>query len=220
MAKTLLNAVNEVLKRVDVIDTAGELTTLTDSPRQLHIDKAVQAIGEGVDQLYSIAGEPRPNGMGEDTITLVTSTTAYALAADLVTLMFPFRDETNGQYIFEYPGGYFQMETDLAITTYTGLPYLAAIRPTDGKLVIEASPAAADNGKVYQYNYRKDLTLDEAADTVPFSDEVFRAMVPVWAEIWRRLSRRDVDTEMMDLSFARAARGFRQLPARGSWFPK
>ena len=101
MAKTLLQAVNEVLKRVDVIDSTGALSSLTDSARQQHIDRAVQAINEGMDELYSMNGEPKPQAMGENSITLVTGTRSYSLQTDLVTLLWPLRDETNAQYIYE-----------------------------------------------------------------------------------------------------------------------
>ena len=71
MAKTLLNAVNEILKRVGVISgDSGALTTLTDSARQKPIDVAIQVINEAMDELYSMPGISAPQGQGESTITL------------------------------------------------------------------------------------------------------------------------------------------------------
>ncbi|KKL14210.1 hypothetical protein LCGC14_2518020, partial [marine sediment metagenome] len=73
MPKSLLNGVNEVLKAVDIIEgDTGLLTSLTDSARQVFIDSAKQKLNEVIDQLYSILGDPKPQQLAEDTITLVT----------------------------------------------------------------------------------------------------------------------------------------------------
>ena len=52
MAKTLLDGVNEVLKRVSLIQGDNAiLTDLTDSSRQVYIDVAVQVWNESVDEI-------------------------------------------------------------------------------------------------------------------------------------------------------------------------
>lgn len=51
MAKTLLNGVNEVFKRIKLIQgDAAALTSLTDSARQHSIDLAIQIWNEVVDE--------------------------------------------------------------------------------------------------------------------------------------------------------------------------
>lgn len=221
MAKTLLNAVNEILKRSGFIaGDAGLLTSLTDSARQPAIDLAVQVVNEGIDDLYSTSGVPLPNEQAQGTITLVTSTRAYALAADLAQLRFPMIDKTNNQYLFDYPGGYNQMLLDDPEQDDTGLPHYGAIRPTDGYFHLDRAPTSEENGRVYTYQYDKNLGMSLAADTVPFSDPVFRAMVPAWQQIWKREKRQEFDGEMYRASIGRASRLMTQKQARSSWSPR
>ena len=102
MAKTLLNGVNEVLKKVDIIDEdAGLLVTLSDSARQTFIDLAVQVINEVLDELYSITKKSKPKQLKESTITLATNKQAYGLNSSLVTLRREYRliDENNNHFI-------------------------------------------------------------------------------------------------------------------------
>ena len=221
MAKTLLESVNEILKRVKLITgDAGELTTLTDSARQPAIDTAVQVVNEGIDELYSSAEIPQPNEQAESTITLVAGTRAYTLATDLVQLRFPLVDKTNAQFIHEYPGGYNKMLLLDVEQDDTGLPYLGAIRPTDGKLHLDRAPTSVEAGRVYTYQYSKDLELDAAADTVPFDNIVFRAMVPAWAHLWEREMRKEFDTGVYRASIGRAARYLTKKPMRTSYSPR
>ena len=110
MAKTLLNGCNEVLKRASLIQgDSGVLTTLTDSGRQIFIDTAVQVWNEAIEDLYETVGQTKPNALAEDTITLATGTRNYTLNTALNELYYPFIDETNGNFIVEYPGGYLEM---------------------------------------------------------------------------------------------------------------
>jgi hypothetical protein len=194
VAKTLLNAINETLKRVnEIAGDAGLLTTLTDSARQHPIDIAVQVVNEGVIDLYSVSQIAQPNEQAEGTVTLVTSTRNYALAADLVSLRWPFIDKTNNQYLTQYPGGYNRMLVDDPEQDDTGLPHFAAIRPTDGYLHLDRAPTSVENGRIYTYQYDKSLIMTAAASTVPFTDEVFTMMVPVWTQLWKREMRNEFD---------------------------
>ena len=110
MAKTLLDGINEVLKRVKIVrgDT-GVLTGLTDATVQTHIDLAVQMWNESLDDLYTDTIKPKE--LAESTLTLVTGDRDYALQTDLVELKFPLIDETNGNYIFEWKRGYMDLVT-------------------------------------------------------------------------------------------------------------
>ena len=177
--KTLLNGVNAVLRRVNILtgDT-GELDSLTSSPRQVFIDTAIQVWNEATIQLYSSTSGALPTSITEATITLANGDRDYALASDLVRIYWPLQDETNGREIEQYPGGYMQMVNDQEIpTNYTGIPYYGVIRPTDGLLYLDAIPQATEAGLVYKYRYDKSLVLDTATDTFPFSDQVFQAMI-------------------------------------------
>ena len=221
MAKTLLNCVNEILKRAGYIaGDSGLLTTLTDSARQPAIDQAIQVINEGIDELYSISNIALPNEQAEASITLATGTRAYALNSGIVQLRFPLIDRTNNQYIYEYPGGYNSLILADPEQDDTGLPHYAVIRPTDGYLYLDRAPTSDDNGKIYYYQYDKNLGMSLAADTVPFNDTVFRAMVPAWQQLWKREYRNEFDGEMYKMSVGRAARLMTQKQARSSWSPR
>lgn len=219
---TLLNGVNEVLKRNGLIQgDSGLLTTLSDSPRQVYIDLAVQLWNEVVEHLYTRSSKSMPKEMAESSITLVTGTRAYALAADLIELRWPLHNRVEGEYIFEWEAGYHNLEKGQPQPAeWTGLATFAAINPTDGTLYLERIPTATENGREYFYNYDKDLSLSLAADTFPFDDSVFRALVPVVSEFWERKEERDFDSEVARFSFGRASRLLSRQPLRTSWLPR
>lgn len=219
MAKTLLNSVNEILKRTSFIaGDAGTLTSLTDSARQVAIDQAVQVINEGIQELYAVPGmPPMPLSQAENTVTLATGTRAYALNSGVVTLRWPLIDKTNSQFIKPFPGGYAAMLVADPEQDDTGLPYFAAIRPTDGYLHMDRAPTSAENGRIYTYQYYKNTLMSLAADTVPFDDPVWNAMVPAWVQLWKREMRNEFDGELYRIGMGRAARLMTKVPARQSY---
>jgi hypothetical protein len=219
---TLLNGVNEVLKRVRFIQgDGGLLTSLTDEARQSAVDVAVQVWNEAIEELYSMASVPLPKELAENTITLVTSDRDYTLQTDLIQLHWPFHDETNGRFITEYPGGYLALKRDqLVPANESGQPYFGAIRPTDGLLYLDKLPTATENGQVYTYNYDKDISLSAAADVFPFSDAVYRAMVAATAQYWQRDWQRDWDNDIFQTNLGRAARLLTQQQQHTNWLPR
>lgn len=219
MAKTLLNGTNEVLKALGVIQgDSGLLTTLSDSARQTHIDLVVQKWNEAVGQLYRVCNRPKPDALAENTITLATDDRDYALQADLVEMIFPLQDETNGSYLFEWTRGYLDMVArQPQPANYTGLAQYAVIRPTDGELYLDRIPTSVENTRVYKYRYKKSLLLSAAADTMPFTDETFTAMVPVVTQLYRRERESGGDDPYLTSSFAMAARALTQIKARSHW---
>lgn len=218
MSKTLLNAVNEIFKRVNVIaGDATALTTLTDSARQHPIDVAIQVINEGIDELYSYTQEGLPQQQAESTITLAIGTREYSLATDLIRLHFPLIDRTNGQYIVQFPGGYDDMlEWDLQ-QNQTGQPMYAAISPINGKLRVEVAPSSSVNGRIYTYEYEKDLVLANASDAVPFGNVVFRSMVPAWVQLYKREMQGEFDQPLYASGIGRASRYMSELEPRPSY---
>ncbi|MDH3639021.1 MAG: hypothetical protein OES09_11255 [Gammaproteobacteria bacterium] len=221
MAKTLLNSVNEILKRTGIITgDASALTSLTDSPRQRAVDVSVQVVNEGIEEVYSAGNASLPSEQAESTITLAASDRDYTLATDLVQLRFPLIDKTNNQFITQYPGGYNQILVDDPEQDDTGLPHFAAIRPTDGLLYLDRAPTSVEAGRIYTYQYDKDISLSVATDTVPFSDAAFRAMVPAWVQLWKREMRNEFDGELFEASIGRAARLLPQTQPRDSYNPR
>lgn len=221
MAKTLLNCTNEILKRVGLIaGDSGLLTTLTDSARQVGIDVAIQVVNEGIDELYAASQVPKPNGQGEGTVTLATADRSYALATGVVRLRWPMVDKTNTQFMFQYPGGYNALLLADPEQDDTGLPLYGAINPTNGELHLDRAPRSEENGRIYTYQYEKDVSLAAAADTVPFKDIVFRAMVPVWVQLWKRERRNEFDGDLFRNDLGRAAKLMTQIEPRDSWSPR
>lgn len=182
--KTLLNGVNDVLKRFGVIKgNSGELTSLSDPQRQVLIDLAIQCWNETIIDLYDSSEMQFPNEMGIATITLAAGDRDYAPPSDLITLRFPLKNESNGNLIEEYDGGYAGIFRDQLIpANYTGKPYYAAIRPSDGYIYLDRIPQADDAGAVYTYLYDKSLLLSTASQLFPFSDDIYHSLISAVAE--------------------------------------
>ena len=219
MSKLLLDAVNETLKRVRVIDTGntGLLTSLTSSAVQHNIDVAVQVINEGIDELYSAIGKSMPGQSAESTITLTTGTREYTLAADMITLKWPMVDRTNTQYLFEWVDTY---EDFLALDpqqNQTGLPIWGMISPITSKLRVDRQCDTASNGHIYTYEYEKNTVLVNASDAIPFNDACFRAMVPCWAQLYKREERNEFDQPLFMQSIGRASRFVSEEKPRASY---
>lgn len=206
-SKQLLDAVNETLKRVNVIaGNAGLLTSLTNSPLQHNIDIAVQVINEGQDELYTTVNRELPNQGGESTITLATGTREYSLQSNLITLLWPMIDRTNTQYLYEWEGTYEDFLLIDPQQLYTGLPIWGMISPITGMLRIDRAPDAPSNGRVYTYEYKKNMVLVNATDPFTFSDETFRSMVPAWAQLYKREMRNEFDQALYTQAIGRASR--------------
>lgn len=221
MSKTLLDAVNEVFKRVNNIQgDAAALTTLTDSARQHPIDIAIQVINEGMDELYSHSHISMPIQQKEGTITLSNGAREYTLATDLIEMHFPLIDKTNTNFIWKYPGEY----NDLLILDPeqddTGLPWWAVVSPVDGKLYMNVTPTATEAGRVYTYQYERDLVLVNATDAFPFNNQTFRAMVPAWTQLYKRELKNEFDDALYSLSIGRAARSLTEIEPRTSYSPR
>ena len=219
MSKTLLDGVNDVLQRNGIIDSNGALGSLTNLGKQLYIDLAVQVWNETVDEVCDMMGVPHPGETGSSTtVTLVAGTREYALPSDLVQIRWPLIDETNGNYIQEYPGGYLAMRADQQIPgDWLGLAYAAAINPTTGYLRLERTPTSTEAGLVYTMIYDKDLIMDAASDTFPFMDSVYRAVMPVVAEMWERKKRNDFNESEYRKQLSRAMSFVNKTVRRTHW---
>jgi hypothetical protein len=219
VSHTLLDAVNETLKRANVIVTGALFTSLTDGAQQHNIDIAVQVINEGIDELYS-GTKMAPKEQAESTITLVTGQREYALASDLIRLLWPMIDRTNLQYLWEFPGEYDDLLFYDPQQVYTGLPLWAKISPITGSLRIDRACDAQDNGRIYTYEYEKNVTLTNASDVIPFNDETFRAMVPCWVQYYKREMRDEFDQGLWSQAIGRASRMLREGLPRTSFNPR
>lgn len=237
MPIVFLQAVNASLKRVRVIQgDAGELATstvtttatglvatepFTDSGRQTQIDLMIQVWQEGVHTLYDfgLLGDEAATG----TIALVDGTREYDLPSDFERMAGKSHEErvwrgtTNGLILTEYKGGYAKMLRDQPVATdYIGDPNHWAISPVDRtKVRLDREAAVDQDGDTYSFLYEKRLSLTAtmATETLPFSDTVADALVPVVAEGWNQIMKDDFDSGLFRSSIARAARvGTRNQP--------
>ena len=227
MAKTLLQGVNDVLKKVGFIaGDSGELASLTNSARQTEIDISVQNFNSVIEELYDLTEVPRPDEYSTTDITLVADDRDYQLPNDLVQIRWPLIDRTNGYTIHPYPGGFDAMRVHQRISSdYTGRPLYGCIRPSDGELYLDRIPQSADAGLVYECAYDKDVSLSSATDTFPFSDACYRQVVLCVAEKWKEerrnagniQSRKTVTMRVYNKHLAQAARFLTKEQKDSNW---
>ena len=211
MALTFLQAMNETLKQVGIIQgDAGELTTFTDSARQTDIDIMIQSWNLAVSELYKFKALPKEIASG--TITLVTGTREYDLASDFEGFIeseqrSTLTDETNGYRIYHYPGGFAQMVYEqLQPSNYEGQPVYYVINPTNGKIRLDTAPTAEENGNIYTYYYTKSIGLSLVTDTFPFSDTVVELMYFPVVQLWNSERKEIFDAGKFSGAMANATR--------------
>jgi len=214
--KSLLQGVNEVLKKVKMVTSASELVSLTDTAKHVFIDSAVQSWNEAVDDLYSLARTPKPLQMKTGHIVLAQGVQDYELEDDLETIFWPMHDETFGQYL--YQKDYHTLRSSQSQPdNYTGIPNFAAINPETGNLYVDRSPNESEANRDYTYHYGVDLELSIATDTFPFSNTVFRAMTEAVAEKWRLIQNNKFEEGIYSAAIGRAVRMMNKRPQNSSW---
>ena len=86
-SKTLLDGVNDVLKRVSVIKgNSQEFTSLTSTSRQQSIDVAVQVWNETIDHAFSRTEIPLPRETKTWELVLANGVREYTLPSDMVQM--------------------------------------------------------------------------------------------------------------------------------------
>ncbi len=211
--KSLLDGVNEVLKRVSIIRSSDALSSLTNSGKQVFIDLAVQAWNESVDQLYSKTNALKAYQGEEDTLTLQSGVRVYSLPDDLIQMRWPLHDEVNGFYIHEHKGGYEELRHVLVQPdNRTGIPTRGALSIIEKEIYLDNIPTPAEDGYQYTYFYWRDTVLEKESDRFPFDNAVFRAMVPVVTETWRLMQKGDANGEISKINYGRALRMIEQKP--------
>jgi len=216
MAKTLLQGVNEVLKKTETLTSSNVLLSLTDAGKQVFIDSAIQSWNEAVDDLYSTARTPKPHHMRVGHIVLAVGVQDYELESDLELIYWPMHDETFGQYLYEKD--YHTLRTSQSQPdNYTGIPNFAAIHPETGNLYVDRSPNADEADRDYRYHYGVDLELTTATDVFPFSNTVFRAMTEAVAEKWKLIQHNKFEEGIYHAAIGRAARYLGKRPQLSSW---
>jgi hypothetical protein len=231
MAETLLSATNEVLKRVGLIQgDAAELTTLTDSPRQMDIDKIGQIWREVCRLLQSMG--VFPSEVTEGSLTLATDTREYAIPSDFVQMSgesYETRvmvNASNRFRMFEYrsPPGISpdsQMFLDQPDpSNWVGIPYHWVLSDRGNFFRVERFPTSTENGLVYKFRYDTALTLITAGATFPFSDSVVGMLIPVVAHFVKVSSEARTSEAIIALpAWVAAVRFATRNKARSSYGP-
>ena len=234
MTVTFLNAVNASLKRVRVIEgdayvlatstvtsTATGLTAteaFTDASRQNQIDVMLQCWNEAIHGVFTYGGLARECATGS--VTLSTSTREYSLPSDFEKMAGNLRGATTGLVLGPYPGGYAQMLEDQArATDWAGDPQAWAISPVAAQIRVDREPTSDQNGDVYYFLYDKRVgfTSTMATEALPFSDTVADSLVPVVAEMWSRVYKKETDQFNLQTALTRALEYAGQLQRRPRW---
>lgn len=205
---TLLDGVNDVLKRVQIIKGEnGELTSLTRDEIQHEIDVTMMMWNEVIEELYADTSISYPSEMGTGNIVLVTGQREYSLPSDLVAIRYPLMENTNGYYIYEWKPGYEHLKQQQQIpANFEGRANFATINPQNDKLYLDYIPTSAENGLSYELIYDKDISVSGATDPFPFGDAVYRALVPCVAELWKLDQRKEFNAPVYERRMSQASR--------------
>lgn len=224
-----LDVMNSCLKRVGeiagdsdelatstVTSTATGLTAteaFTDSRRQHKIDVMIQLWNEGIHEVYSM------NLLAKEAATATISLTDGGREYDLPDDFERFagrtyydraiRGATTGLVVHEYSGGYAKMLVDQPTASdYIGEPNAYAISPAADKIRFDRTQATQQEGETYNFLYDKRLSLTStmATSSMPFSDTVADAMVPVIAESYERVFKKDFSQDFLVNALARSLR--------------
>ena len=227
MAVQFIQAVNATLKRVRVIQgDAGELGTstvtstatgliatdaFTDSGRQVQIDLAIQLWQEATHEVQRLG--LYASFAASATLVLVADQREYSTPIDfegmagLTNEDRVLRGATTLFILHEYHGGYARMLRDQPnATDFTGDPQAWARSPVNGNIRIDREPTAQQDGDTYNYLYNKRVALTSTMATVdlPYSNSVADALVPVVAEAWNRVMKKEFDSGLFQASLTRS----------------
>lgn len=240
MSIVFLQAINAVLTRVGeiagdsdelatstVTSTATGLTAteaFTDSRRQHKINIAIQLWNEVTHEIYSMglmAAEA-----ASATLTLASGTREYSLPDDFERMAGDeagtraIRGATTGLLVYEYQGGYAKMLVDQMFPSdYVGDPTKWAFSPVGRTIRFDYEPGADQAGDTYNFLYEKRLSLTStmATSTLPFSDTVADSLVPVVAEAYDRIIKKEYSPEFLAVSLTRALRHLTQNQPKDRW---
>jgi hypothetical protein len=216
MAIVFVSAVNAVLKRVgEIAGDSEELATstvtstatglvatdaFTDSRRQHKIDIVIQLWNEAAHEVFRMGAFNA--AVATATMVTVAAQREYDLPSDFERMCGKsvgtrvLRGATSGTILTEYYGGYEQMLADQPqATQFTGDSSHYAISPVASKIRLSAEPTDSTASQTYNYLYHKRISLSStmATQTLPFSDTVADALVPVVSEVYERIMKKEME---------------------------
>lgn len=221
-SRTLLDGVNDLLKRAKIVQgESRKFNSLTDKARQTAIDVAVMAWNEVQDELYAVSNDAFQFEPKEAVITLVDGQREYDLPSDLVEIRWPLINEDQGRRIDKYVGGFIQMRQDqLQPDNYNGMPSRAVINEINFKLRMDYTPTAEEDATEFKLLYDRDMELRLETDVFPFTDAVYRALLPAAHQLWRRNMQNNFDQALFRGSIARAAALLNPEQKVDTWAPR
>ena len=177
---TYLEAVNRILRLTTLMQwDDDDITSFTQTQHSASITLCRQAIQHVVNDLTADRFFYPEDATGH--LTMVSGTRLYSLASDFVRLrgkrpwMFQLSGasgtDASGQYLYEYPGGELQLQKDVnQYTSQTGTPQWFYFTD-DREVGIYPIPDSSTDGKLYRYEYEKDVMPENESDSLPvYSD--------------------------------------------------
>jgi len=169
-----LAAVNRVLRSNGIIRGDDDpVTTFTDAQHNASLNLAIITIQDELTDLVSDKLLSYEKAQG--TLSLVASTRVYALASDFVRFfdVALFYDAQQNIEIFEYPGGEESLRLEIyEYRTTQGNPnWWYWEHATTKKVAFYQVPNTSCDGRVYAYDYQKDVSVSSSSDTLPFQTE-------------------------------------------------
>ena len=168
-----LAAVNRLLAAEGYLSGDGdEIATFSDLQHKATTRIARIAIQDELSELASDIQLPYEKTTTGSIVT-VQGTRTYALASDFVRfigkpMIFCSADNVE---LFEYPGGEDNLKlADFQYKTTEGNPYAWYLEGGTTKQV--SFYQVPQSGKVYSYDYEKDVSVTNSTDTLPFHNEI------------------------------------------------
>jgi hypothetical protein len=176
---TFLECISRILRQNAIIRGDTDLpTSFGDTQHNASLNVGILAVQDELINLIAdklIPSERKTTG----SITFVTQTRTYALAADFIRFYgIPhFYRATENREIFEYDGGLEALQvTYFNYATNYGNPVAFYWEPASTKQVgFFQVPSASESGNVWTYDYEGSVLVTSASDTMPFhnSEEAY-----------------------------------------------
>ena len=173
MAMTFIDAVNRILRVNGLI--RGDTDTLTAFTDQSHNSSSSIAQIAVQNEISELTGRNLlPAQFTSDSITLLTGTRTYSFPADYIKIAGEppfFLDTTQNVEIYEYPGGWNQLRTDIYdYRTQSGNPIYFYFEPSSAaKVSFFQVPDSSVNGRSLTYDYWASENVSASTDNIPLS---------------------------------------------------
>ena len=182
---TFIDGLNRLFRINNIIShDDDDITTFSDTQHAADVNRAVIAIQDELSEVVSDRDIPYEKTTA--TITLLTSTRIYALAADFVRFWgkASFYDATDNIRIFEYKGGEKKLQLDdFQYKTTESSPISWYWNNTTSKSVaFYPVPTSTYNNRALTYDYEKSVLVTATTDTLPFiNNEEYYAFIQMAA---------------------------------------